>query len=134
MQALLINNKVRARIKEVVDWSLANIYALDQVKGMRDGTLPIPGNRAEQICNIPYGYRVVFSVENHPGGVMKHMSVSIAGERGTLPSMESVQLIMDEFGFKTDILEKKIHHPFFAKIEDQTGQVRDHINIFEGHE
>jgi hypothetical protein len=50
---------------------------------------------------IPVGFRAAFSVEEQPGGLVRHLSVSVdegAGQK--MPNPIQVEMIAQEFGFK----------------------------------
>jgi hypothetical protein len=47
---------------------------------------------------IPLDFEVTFSIEHHPGGTMRHMSMS-SGRRGRTPTPEAVWMICEELGF-----------------------------------
>jgi hypothetical protein len=61
----------------------------EHMRRMHAQTIRIPG---------PYPFDVTFSIENHPGGMMRHMSMSIVRE-GRVPSPEAVWMVAEELGF-----------------------------------
>jgi hypothetical protein len=52
------------------------------------------------------GYRVCFTVEEHPFGWARHLSMSVAdGEPGDLPHPEAIQEIGRQLGMRLDFLD-----------------------------
>lgn len=49
---------------------------------------------------LPVGVRVVLTVEEHPSGWFRHLSVSIAHAK--LPNTEIVKALMPKLGFRSD--------------------------------
>lgn len=98
---------------------------------MKGGTMIVPGNVPQRVFETPEGYRVVYSIEKHPGGRARHLSMSVYGEKGSLPSIEAVATIMKLLGFKTNILNNELTDGFVIKLEDATEYFRDCINMFE---
>jgi hypothetical protein len=103
MRALILDEKTRAAIGRVVEYARAHPYELEQIHQIRDGTLPPPGDNPEHCCLIPVGFRAAYTLENHPGGLHRHLSVSVDGGPGKMPSVAAVQELMKEFGFKNDL-------------------------------
>lgn len=122
---------VLSKIHRVMRYAEENIYSIDDLLDMKNGELPVPGDVPQRICTIPLEYRVVYSIEQHPGTMAKHISISVGKEEGRFPSIEAVGHIMSLFGFKSDIVKKNVVSGFLAKPEKQVGNVRDNINIFE---
>ena len=54
---------------------------------------------------IPVGFRAVYSIEEHPIGWCRHLSVSVS-TKNRVPSVPAVEMIMHEFGFKGTITEQ----------------------------
>jgi hypothetical protein len=102
MQALVISARERAAIAELVAKAPLNVTPLEQMKlahafRERSGTIFNPLNEDATI-DIPFGFAVTYTHEQQPGGVCRHMSVSLAGGKG--PGPYAVAQLMEEFGFK----------------------------------
>lgn len=48
---------------------------------------------------IPFGYRAAISFEEHPGGLCRHLSVSV-NTPGAMPNPYAFQMIAEAFGIK----------------------------------
>lgn len=56
---------------------------------------------SEFTIDIPDGYRVTYTHEMQPGGLCRHLSVSVSSEK--LPSGAAVMMLMSDFGFRGPI-------------------------------
>jgi hypothetical protein len=78
----------------------ADEHRLDRqdLYNIMEGLRPPPGDEPVFVCVLPFGYRCVYTVENHPAGWCRHLSVSVEGD-GDAPNPAAVLLLMDAFGF-----------------------------------
>ena len=65
----------------------------------------VAGDNEGYSCNIPTHFRCVFSYEQQPLGLCKHLSVSV-GKDKKLPHPTVIEMIMKEFGFKGGIQDQ----------------------------
>lgn len=71
-----------------------------------EGEVPPVGDRDGYTCFLDYGFKLVYSIEEHPcktGGTLwgRHMSVSLDEPTGTrVPSIIAVELLCKALGFK----------------------------------
>lgn len=112
MSALLIDDGVRKLIKAASERAFKNPMSREQIMDLVQRTpqqanhldfksRPKAMNRAhrpEEIL-IPVGYRVCFSVEDQPHGLVRHLSVSV-NKAGMLPHMLAVGMIAEAFEFR----------------------------------
>jgi hypothetical protein len=57
--------------------------------------------RRSQFVDIPVGYLAAISFEHQPGGLCRHLSVSVdTSAKGALPHMLAVGMIAEAFGFR----------------------------------
>ena len=72
---------------------------------MSRGERPPVGDDPDFCLTISGIYRCVFSIEEHPGGWCRHLSISILAPNPArpLPSPEAAQAIAQEFGFRGDL-------------------------------
>jgi hypothetical protein len=110
---LIIDSEVIDKIKELTKFAFENKILLDDMKRIADGELPPVGDNLNYSLKIPFGFRAVFSIEEHPGGFFRHLSVSV-DKKNRYPSIEAVQMIASEFGFE-DI--RKAHIYFEKEVE-----------------
>ena len=104
MKALLIGARERAAIADLVAKAVLRPMPLENVQRaaahkQKTGDAHAPMNQAATI-EIPLGFFVTYTHEEQPGGMCRHMSVSVAGSRGSGPNPHAVALLMEEFGFK----------------------------------
>lgn len=109
MRALIIGETEKSELERVRKYAEANPYDLEAMVDRGIGKRQTPGNLSVYRCLIPVGYKVVFTVEDHPqrnGRTlrMRHLSVSVSGFNKP-PSPDAVQIIMDELGFVRPLLE-----------------------------
>lgn len=103
MNLLKIGEEERATIAKVVAYAEKNRFSKPLMMERLRGKGVIPGDMEAFKCYIPNGYRCVFTIEEHPMGWAKHLSVSIADKKKK-PHPAAVQMIMKEFGI-TQALE-----------------------------
>lgn len=104
MRALIIGEAELAELQRVRQYAEAHPYDLEAMVDRGTGKRQPPGNLSVYRCLIPVGFKVVFSIEDHPQRTgktlrMRYLSVSVSSFN-KLPSPEAVQMIMDELGFK----------------------------------
>jgi len=98
MRALVITPEIRASIEEKIQYAQEHCIVQDMLVEMGAGSRFPIGDDLNFVQNIPYGVRVVFSIEQHPMGWSRHISISVDA-KGQYPSIELVQQIMQEYGF-----------------------------------
>lgn len=93
---LIIGPEARERIKAVKEYARAHRIALAELQRLAAAQTPVgdeyPGGRLV----IPVGYRVYFSIEEHPAGWCYHISISVAAD-GLWPNPLAVGAILSEF-------------------------------------
>jgi len=104
MRLLIINDESRALIKKVIEYAESHIYSLDDLLDIKNKQLSVAGDEPEFSCEIPDGFRVVYTIENQPMGKVRHISISIkTDEPNKLPNPAAVEMIIAEFGFKNKL-------------------------------
>lgn len=100
MRVLFIGPEQKKAIAKLVEHASHHVFSLEQMEAMvRDGG-PAPGDDPAFSVMLPHGFRCVFSYEHHPGGLCRHLSVSVSGS--SYPNPEAVLLLTQEFGFAGD--------------------------------
>jgi hypothetical protein len=95
---LLIDERIRGRIKSVVKFAHANPVTRERLLATVQGRAPAIGEDLRYRLEIPIGFRCVYSEEDQPDGLMRHLSVSV-DRVGRAPSPEAMGVLMLEFGF-----------------------------------
>lgn len=100
MTALVIGPEQQAELQRIRDYAEAKHrrYRLEDMRKIVLGTRQPPGADPARICEVPHGFRVVYSIEQHPQGWVRHLSVSLDLTRRT-PNMGAVLMIARELGF-----------------------------------
>lgn len=98
LRPLVIDAIAQKKIKGIIVYAENNIFTKDQVLAIKSGTGKAPGDLQAHRCNLDFGYKVVYSIERHPGGQYRHLSVSVSEDK-KLPSIQAVEMLMEEFGF-----------------------------------
>jgi hypothetical protein len=95
---LLIDADVKARAKALTEYAEKNPYSIDDILDVANGATVPPGDQPEYTMNIERGYKVVFTIDKYPFGIVRHFSMSTS-RPGMLPSPEAVDVILPLFGF-----------------------------------
>lgn len=98
MRALIINKKA---ISALIEYAQGNIVTAIQVQETIQGKRKPIGDIPEHNIFLPVDYCIVFSIEAQPGGLVRHISVSLL-KKDCYPSFEAVKLIAEAFGFLLD--------------------------------
>jgi len=102
MRPLLIDAEAKKNIAKVVEHAFANKIQIETLQKMVANELPPIGDTPEHSCYIFKDFRVVFSIEQHPMGWCRHMSVSVPSDT-KVPSIEAIEMLTEEFGFQTPL-------------------------------
>jgi len=74
-----------------------NIISLEQVKSLIKGELTeIPGDNENFLMFVPPNHKVVYTHEEQPSGVCRHLSVSSDDE---YPALPIVEVLLEKFKF-----------------------------------
>jgi hypothetical protein len=123
MRPFIIDNSLRQRLYELVQNAEANIYTIDDLLDIYKKRKPPPGDLKNFTATLPFGYKIVYSIEVQLTKRVRHLSVSV-NQQHKLPNVEVVKEIMRTIGFTNDL--KKC----FVKLED-IGPFHQAINVFE---
>lgn len=93
---LLISDEIKKTIKKLMVYAEDHKISYDKMKKIMDRKLPPPGDNKNYVITIPLNFRVVFTIEQHPGGWFKHLSVSVP-VKNKGPHPQAVEMIMAEF-------------------------------------
>ncbi len=105
MRALVITPEIRDQIALVLLHAETRRVSLNHMLRIKDGLEQPPTlfDHALRI-EIPDGFRCAFSIEEHPGGWCRHISVSVATP-GRSPHSYALAMLLDEFGFTAAAVE-----------------------------
>lgn len=108
MQALIIDEENKKKIAEILAYSAMNPYFLDELHQVNEKKLPPPGDSDNHALYLPNGFKVVFTISEHPRGFMRQMSVSI-NRKDKLPPVYFVEALMLLYKFKNPLSDCYIY-------------------------
>jgi hypothetical protein len=108
MRALLIDNNIRKQINEMVEYAESNPFTLNDLKQIQLNKKPCPGHTMGHYCFLPFGYKVVYSIQYQPSGKIRQLTMSVDA-KGKLPSPPSVEEIIKLIGFKNELNSCFLH-------------------------
>lgn len=98
MRPLAIGEKEKKAIKQLIEYARTHPYSREKLQLIVDGMEQAPGDIKPYSISLPVGFKVVFTIEDQPMGICKHLSVSVDDPK-KLPSPEAINMIAEEFGF-----------------------------------
>lgn len=125
MRVLIVDDKLKSDIEKVMAYAEDHQLTMDDLLDMYNGNMEIPGDIEDRNVRTESGYRMVYSIEEQPRGMMKHLSISVDVDCW-LPNPVAVEEIMELFGFRGKINDCKCY------LEDY-GPNRKAINILEDY-
>lgn len=123
VRPLIIDKDMTDQIESLVKYAESNPITMDYLLDQKNGEERPPGDFNEYTRVLPFGYRVVFTIEFQPAGKVKHLSMSV-DEDEKLPNEIAVQEIMNLIGFKNELRKCMV------KLEN-TSPKRKAINVLE---
>lgn len=132
MPTLFIDSEAKSRVATLREFAESRTLSTQDIYAIQHGRKPPPGDDPNYATIIPLGFRVVFTVEQHPFGWAEHLSVSVPDARpGSGPNEVIVNQIAQLFGFPPlpVILERiKAGQPYLIAPED-LGDGRIAVNV-----
>lgn len=107
LRPLIIDTELQDQIRSLVEYAEKNPITMDYLLDQKNGEEPPPGDFSEYSRNLPFGYRIVFTIELQPAGKVKHLSMSV-DEDDKLPNEYTVQEIMRLIGFKNELRKCRV--------------------------
>ena len=102
MSVLAIGPGESLKVAEVRAYSEAEDQwvHLEDMHKMVEGALPPIGDDPRRVVRFPMGFRAIYSIEQHPSGWLRHLSVSLTRNRQKQnPGAHAVAMLAREFGF-----------------------------------
>lgn len=107
LEILLMDAELNSKIAELILHAEANPFDFDTMKHASENRLPIiPKDCKDFEIELPLDIRVVFTVEEHPRGICKHISIS---QNGDTPPHDNLFVILKHFGFNTTLRDNKAY-------------------------
>ena len=107
LEIIFMDNEVNNRIVEVILYAEANPFSFDVMKHASENKIAIiPEDCTDYQIELPMGYRIIYTVEEHPMGLCRHISMS---HEYKIPKITDVLTILDNFGFYTKLQDKEAY-------------------------
>ena len=106
MQPFIIDDNTKKAIERIKKHAELNVYTLGDMQEIIKGdeTKKISGQEGFT-TELPFGYKVVYSIEQQKSGNMRHLSVSSPKGISAIPNPKLVQEIMKLIGFRDSYIE-----------------------------
>lgn len=99
MSLLILDDNADAKIKALVEHAEKNIFTVEEIAKIMDGSAPPAGDREGFSIFLPVHYKAVYTIEEHKAKmVVRHLSLSVNKE-GRLPHPAVVEELLQKFGF-----------------------------------
>jgi hypothetical protein len=129
MRPLIINDEVRALFKVMIEEAEKNKIPISEMKELHEKQEIVGENPKfdKQWCVLEFGYRIFFTIEEHPAGWCRHISISVDSD--AFPNPASISLIMNEFGFENGLSgSDKVYIEPAAKAINVIDRIEPHTN------
>lgn len=122
-----MDDELNSKIADLILYAEANPFDFDTMKHASANRLPIiPKDCKDFEIDLPLDIRVVFTVEEHPIGICKHISIS---QNHDIPTNNDLFTVLNHFGFVTTLRDNKA----YAYVENciVNGQECKAVNVIE---
>jgi hypothetical protein len=131
IENILQKEIVQLGIKKLIEYAEANVYSLAVMKelhkkSMDDESVESIGDDLNHCLFLPLGYKIVYSMEEQPFGLCRHISIS---QGGLIPQTQDIFEIMNHFGFKSNAIGGSSHT--YSETYHKDGTQHYAINIIE---
>ena len=106
MRALIIDQAAKDEIARVKEYASHNRFPRAMMVAMSRGRGIVPGDHPDYTCSLQMGFKVVYTIEEHPSGWGHHISISVDAGPDTSPNPAAVNMILKEFGFAVEDITK----------------------------
>lgn len=133
IQDLLKSEEIHSKIEALMRYARENVISLDEMIEAQANNKPV-GTTPERVLEFGEGYRVVFSLEDQPAGLAKHISVS---KDRMKPPLEDLLILLKEFGFQFDASninnKSQVYLESYDVVDKESGKKthREAINVIE---
>jgi hypothetical protein len=131
MRVLFLTEQKKAEIQRLIRYAEDHVVLIDHTKRVLEGIAPPVGDDPQHVVHVDLGYRCVFSIEEQPMGLCRHLSVSI-NRKGKWPAPEAVNVLLEAFGFRRRVGDTKtdsgLGPPLMLYLEEEEVEA---VNILE---
>lgn len=128
MSVAVFTNDIETKIKEAVLRAEANVFQLQDLKRRAADSSILPAGQTYYV-DIPPSIRVAYTIEIHPCGKCRHLSVS-NGKKNSLPVQLTLS-IAARFGFWTDNALMVLPKELVALYHEEFQPGRYAVNILQ---
>ena len=108
LEILLMDEEIQEKIYELLMYAEANPFDNETMeKASKENTPIIPQGNYNYVIELPMGIRVVYTIEEHPIGICRHISISCDN---SLPETHHVMLILENFNYDTPLKKGQYHY------------------------
>jgi hypothetical protein len=108
MRVILIGPGEQAALRQLREHAEAHPVSTARILRMASKAEPPIGDVSEHRLELPGGLRIVLSLEEQPGGLTRHVSLSVAPPTpGRLPNPAMVEILLPLLGFTGALTENK---------------------------
>lgn len=131
VRPLVIDETVRGVLSGLTHYAEQHPLLLPEMIAMLNQPGVSPCNAPERHCFVPLGYRVAFTIEQHPGGWFRHASFSVASDNPKdLPSITAVNELLPLLGYAHQITDRGVTGELVVYLEKLPGGFKA-VNILE---
>lgn len=123
VRPFIIDEDVKLKINNLVAHAEKNPFSMDDLLDLMNKQGKPAGDFDEFSLDLPFGYRIVYSIEQQPPGDVRHLSISVS-EDGKLPNDIVVREVMKLIGFDNEL------ENCMVRLEDISPN-RQAINVLE---
>ena len=98
MRPLLLDKTDLSALQTLRKFAEQHPVTLNEMKRIVSGQTPPVGDREGFSCQVSVGFRIVYSIEEHPKQAFRHASFSV-DTVGKMPNHRAVQELMNHLGF-----------------------------------
>lgn len=123
MRPFIIDWEITDKIKNLVAYAEKNPFTMGDLLDSINKQLAPAGDMEQYVLVLPFGYRIVYSIEKQVIGDVRHFSISVDAD-GKLPNVIAIKEVMRIIGFEKEFEE------CIVKVE-QLNPKRQAVNVWE---
>lgn len=102
MRPFIIDEEVKSKLSKLAEHAYKNPFSMDDLLDLYNNQGKPAGDFDEFTVVLPFGYRIVFSIEKQVPGDIRHLSMSVDAD-GKLPNDVVVRECMKMLGFENEL-------------------------------
>ena len=131
MRVIKLSPEVERRIAEQVKYALAHVVDNARLKRIaQDEEKAVGDTDSMHTLDIPFGFHVVFSIDETDRGHVRHISISVDSGGDSMPHPVAVNVILPLYGFKNRI-EKPLPDRRMFHVWIENSPIGKAVNVIE---